>query len=130
MRNLFVLAIVATAAFLSSCSGDEHHVEIHFHNPADGATIATADAAALEIEVHFESEEELHEVEVLLYPTDAANDVIIDFEEHAHETEYEFTQTVDLYAFDSGTSFTLEAITCEDHDCTESHSEKITFTLE
>lgn len=129
MKNLFVLALIASVALLGAC-GDSHEVEVHFHNPTDGAVVATADAAALEIEIDFESEEELHEVEIKLYPTDTPADLIIDYDGHDHEANYVFEQTVDISSYESGTSFTLEAITCEDHDCTENHTEKITFTIE
>ncbi|MGB0430107.1 MAG: hypothetical protein ACPGLV_06500 [Bacteroidia bacterium] len=129
MRSLFSVLALTTVLFFAAC-GDSHNVEIHFHNPTNGAVVPVANASALTIDIDFSSDEELHDIEIKLYPSAAPDDLIIDYDGHVHESEYVFEQDVDLSSFDSGTSFAIQVTVCENHDCTVSKIQEILFTIE
>jgi len=114
-----------------ACNGDEdHEVEVTFESPTDGATIDMANAASVDIEIHFHIDEgELHDIEIQVYPTNDASDLIIDYDEHSHEDHLDFSQSVDLSSYDSGTSFTVKASVCADHDCSEKKEHTAAFSL-
>lgn len=131
-KSKFVLTMmVALIAFgVSSCDNTTiASAEIEFEEPVAGEVVA--DASDVHIHVHFTAiDGELHEVEVMLHPDDDASDIIIDFDEHDHTEEFIFEQEVDLSSYPSGTEFHLEAKACLDHDCEETETGDIEFSIQ
>lgn len=131
MRNLkslfLLLSIVALLA--SGCKKDDHSedIKITFVSPKDGDALDNKNN--VKIEIRFESEHELHEIEIEMYAHGAENFKLIDEDLHVHEKEYSFHHELDLSQFPAGTHFHLNATVCEDHDCKETHKSGIEFSV-
>ena len=123
------LAIFAVVLLFSSCAEKLGTIEIEFEEPTAGEIVA--DASDVHIHVHFHAMNgaEIHEVEVELHPDGDVNDLIIEFDDHDHGEEYVFEQEVDLSSYPSGTEFHLEALACVDHDCEETVTGDIEFSI-
>jgi len=128
--NIFsTIAVLSTLLLFTSCAEELGTIEIEFEEPTAGEIVA--DAANVEIHVHFSAMNgaEVHEVEVELHPDGDVNDLIIEFDDHDHGEEYVFDQMVDLSSYASGTEFHLEAKACVDHDCEETVTGDIEFSI-
>ncbi|MEL7341954.1 MAG: hypothetical protein AAGM67_15845 [Bacteroidota bacterium] len=129
--NLILTMMVTLVAFgVSSCDNTTiASAEIEFEEPMAGEVVA--DASDVHIHVHFTAMDgELHEVEVMLHPDNDVSDMIIEFDKHEHTEEFVFEQEVDLSAYPAGTEFHLEAKACLDHDCEESETGDIEFSIQ
>lgn len=130
-KLVFMTMLLATVGLWSCGDDDDHeHVNVTFQNPTEDATVAMADAASVEISILLEAEEELHDVEIMLYADGESDNPLLEADVHEHEKSYTFKQNVDLSGYDSGTMFHLKVEACEDHDCEEKATEEIHFTLE
>ncbi len=132
MRKLLITGVLLTTMGIIGCNTDDdhhNHVTITFNEPTDGQLIPLAEASNISINISFVYEEEGEEIEVKLYPANDPNDLIIDHESHSHDNPITFMQDVDLSSYPAGTEFHLEAKACEDHDCEESVTEEIHFSL-
>lgn len=140
MKKITFLALIAvslSAFVFTGCNDDdddhdhdhEHNeIVINFLEPTDEEVIT--DASDVHIHIEFVASDENHEVEVVLYPEDDADDKIIDFDEHTHDALVVFEQDVDLSDYASGTEFHLEVVACKDHDCEETVTDDIHFSIQ
>lgn len=131
MKNsLFVLLTLITFGLVTfSCKKDHKHahVNIEILSPTDNITLS--DPANTNINIKFSSEEDLHDIEVILINA-TTGDSIAPFnplEIHQHVKNYEFNQSVDLSSYPAGTEFHLEAVACENHECTEKAIKSVHF---
>ncbi len=132
MRNLknLVLLLSIVSILATACKKDDHHhddVKITFVSPKDGDQIENKNN--VKVDIRFESEHELHEIEIEMYAHGAEELKLIDEDLHVHEKEYTFNHELDLSLFPSGTHFHINVTVCEDHDCEESHKKGIEFSL-
>ncbi|MBR9922881.1 MAG: hypothetical protein GYB31_18795 [Bacteroidetes bacterium] len=130
--RLLALLLLASSIFFTACDKEDEHMDEHNHVSIDIVSPdagTVADPASVLIDVVISAEEENHEIEIKLFPTDDPGDLIIDKDLHDHDAEVSFTQTVDLSSYDAGTEFTLEIEACEDHDCEEIASEVVEFSI-
>ena len=131
-KVLLGLMIVGTVSFVGCKEEEEHghnHVTITFDEPMNDEVIPLADATSVHVHIEFTFEEEGEEIEIKLYPEGDATDLIIDYDQHSHDNPIVFMQDVDLSSYPAGTEFHLEAKACEDHDCDESVTSDIHFSL-
>lgn len=132
MKNIFGLILLLTACTIYSCttkSEDIHnHVTITINNPTNNSTVANSSAVPFDITVA--AAVELHDVEITL--TDSTNTSIPPFnpmDVHVHTKTHQVQETVNLSNYAAGSTFKLTVKACEDHDCSESETETITFKI-
>ena len=139
MKNFKFLYLFVFASLIfstTSCSDDDaadeenNTITITIDEPMDGEMIAMADCADVHIHVDFAASVENHEVEIILHPEGDVNDKIIDYDEHDHDKEITFEQSVDLCSYGAGACFHLEVEACVDHDCTEKATAEAEFCLQ
>lgn len=133
MRNILLFGFLALGLFVTACNDDDHdddhdhEVTIEFLEPTDDETVAAPDD--VHVHVRITAEDEIHDVEIKMYPHDNEDDLIIDHDAHSHESSYDFEGDYDLSAYPSGTEFHLEVKAAKDHDGTEYEEEDIHFKL-
>ena len=138
MKNLnllYLFAFVLLVTFVTSCSDDDEEptnnvVTITIDEPLPNETIAMADCGDVHIHIDIVATDENHEIEVILHPEGDVSDKIIDYDQHDHDKEIEFFQSVDLCSYAAGTCFHLEVEACVDHDCAEKATADVEFCLQ
>jgi hypothetical protein len=129
-RTFFqLLSLVFIVVAAVSCGDDEleNPITITFENPINGAVLTTC--TPVPIDIHIESEEELHDIEISLH-AEGDSTAIIDYDGHSHETSLHFSQNVDLCSYAAGTCFDLEVQVAKEHDGTEKEIQAIRFCLQ
>lgn len=133
MKKIAIPVLLAATVGFIGCEDDHDHdhaeATITFDEPANNEVIPLASANDVHIHIEFVWDGEGHGIEVKLHPTSDANDLIIDYDQHSHDATVTFMQDVDLSSYPAGAEFHLEAKACEDHDCEESVTEEIHFSL-
>ncbi len=124
----FALSFIVLNSFIS-CDKNKGEYSIEFINPINGSTVSNA--ASLQIEVKFDSPEELEEIELSLKVDSIGAAVIAPFpiQGHDHVKTKTITQAVDLSGFPSGTAFRLRASSCKNHDCSEKLEKSVRFLI-
>lgn len=131
MKKFFFLLPLFALLALTSCEKDDdhdHEVTINILEPSNGELIS--DASAVHIHIEVVADEEVHDVEIVLHTHEDPDTRIIDVDMHSHESKLTFEQDVDLSSYPSGQEFHLEVVACKDHDCTETISEEVTFSIQ
>lgn len=132
MKNFFLLLLAISAFGITSCDKDDDHddneVTIRILEPSANAVIT--DAANVTIRVEVEATDENHGVEIVLHPTGDENNKIMDFDLHDHDKLISFEQDVDLSSFPGGQGFLLKVEACSDHDCEETETKEISFSIQ
>ena len=127
MKSVYLIAGLLALSLLS-CKDKENIISIEFEEPLAGEVVANA--ADVHIHVHITATDEMDDVEILLHPENNASDLILEVDEHVHgQSEFVFTEDLDLSSYPSGTTFHLEALVCADHDCKEKTTGDITFSI-
>lgn len=127
------LSFLSVMVLLSSCNKDDddhddNEITISILEPTSGE--AFADASEVHIHIEIEATDENHEVEIKLHPEGDVNDLILDYDEHSHDQTIEFEQDLDLSSYPSGTEFHLEVEACVDHDCEETETADVEFSIQ
>ncbi len=126
-RLMISLSLIVLFVFTGCKNEKDNIITIEFEEPTAGQVLPKG--TPVDIHIHFTATDEIHDVEVILHPDGDTNNKIINFDEHVHEAEYVFEQTVDLSTFATGTKFHLEVVVTKDHDGTETQSDDIEFSI-
>jgi hypothetical protein len=128
-KLMIFIILLTTVGFLSSCDKNKGDFTIEFVNPTNAATVANA--SNVQIEIKFDSPEELEKIEIgLSVDSSGAADIApFPLEVHDHVKTKTITQAVDLSGFPAGTAFRLKASSCKNHDCTEKLEQSIRFLI-
>ena len=132
MKKVFIPTLALAVFGFVGCEDDDHDhgkATITFDEPMIDEVISLANANDVHIHIEFVWDGEGHGYEVKLHPDGDVNDLIINYDEHNHESSATFMQDVDLSSYPAGTEFHLEAKACEDHDCDEFEESSIHFSL-
>lgn len=134
MKNnwIYLFTLLVTGLFVTGCNDDNHgdnEITITIEEPLNGATISDCDHVHLHIEIAA-SDDNVHDVEIILHPEGDVNDKIIDQDIHEHQKLVTFEQELDLCSYTSGTCFHLEVEACADHDCEEKTTADVEFCLQ
>ena len=132
LKSKFLLPLtIICLAFFAACDKDDDHddneVTITFISPTNGEVVANA--AAVVISINLTATDENEDTDIVLYAETNPDLKILDVEIHEHEKVVDFTQTVDLSGYASGTNFVLEVVSCLDHDCDETTDDSIVFSI-
>lgn len=133
IQLFYFFAFLALGVAITGCKDDEdegNQITITIEEPIDGENIAIANCGDVHVHVDISATDENHEIEIILHPEDDVNDLIINYDAHAHDQVIEFEQEVDLCAYAAGTCFHLEVFACVDHDCEERAFGEAEFCLE
>lgn len=126
----FFLSCFFVLSFLLSCDNkesDQNIVNITFEKPVENAKME--DPSKVEISVLFSAEDQIHKFHVVLTPTSNPAQKLLDYEQLAHTSGFQYVNTVDLSAFPENTGFTLKVEACGDHDCNGVYTKSITFNI-
>ena len=137
MKNVLLFSFLAFSLLFSACSDDDdddhndHNckdsISIENLEPMNNETVASPDNVHIHVRVNADCE--FHEVEIELYPTNDPSDLILDFEEHAHSSSYDFERDLDLSSYPAGTEFELDVEVYTDHEGSEYVEKEIDFSI-
>jgi len=139
MKNVLLFSFLALGILFSACSDDDDDNHNHNHDnckesisienlePINNETVASPDDVHIHVRVSADCD--FHKVEIELYPTNDPSDLILDFEEHAHSSSYDFERDLDLSGYPAGTEFELDVEVYTDHDGSEYIEKEIDFRI-
>lgn len=120
---LLILPIIVLVN--NSCEKEKiSQVDIQFNSPGNNSTVGSQ----VNLDITFSSQEELHDIEISL-KNESNQENVPTFPRsiHQHVNSYNFTESVNLDSYPTGTEFHLEATACKNHDCTEKEIKSIHF---
>jgi len=129
-KSSFILALsLSLMGLFTACDKNKGDFTITFISPTDGMTVGNA--AAVVVEVKFDSPKELEKLELSLKVDSTGAPEIAPFpiEGHDHVKTKTMMQNVDLSGYPSGTAFRLTAKSCKDHTCSQSVTSSVRFLI-
>ena len=127
-RKSLLLILAVSVITFQSCDNDSNEITINILEPAAGEVFT--DAADVHVHIEVSAEEEVDAVMIKLHPVGQSDSLILNYDEHVHEQSFEFEQDFDLSSYPSGTSFEVDIIACKDHDCEETVTANVDFSIE
>ncbi|NBB88656.1 MAG: DUF4625 domain-containing protein [Bacteroidetes bacterium] len=136
MKNVLLFTFLAVGLLFTACSDDDDDhdhdhgdakISIEFLEPVNDEVVASPDD--VHVHVRVTADAEFHEVEIKLHPEGDVSDLIVDYDEHAHSTSFDFENDYDLSGYPAGTEFHMEVKVAKDHEGTEFEEGDIHFRL-
>nr|MBS0036747.1 hypothetical protein [Saprospiraceae bacterium] len=136
LKKISFLLLAFPLVFVACDNDDDHHhdddneITINFISPQHDQVITMEEAENLLIQLEVLATDENHDIYIELHPENDASNKILDHHFHLHDPDFEFSESVDLSGFPSGTEFHLEVRAALDHDGDHHERGDIEFSIE